>query len=389
MSPSLTDHFHFHDTDLEKRYRGKKMPIALLHDAYFDGRVDLKTDMYEFLAVRDEYTVNKITKDHFKFAVTKMLPEVASHSQAQDQRIAREHYDRGNDFFEFFLGDRMVYTSAFYKNLEETLEQAQDNKMDLVCQKLHMKPGERHLDIGSGWGTLVMHAAKHYGVDSTGVTIAQEQTAYATDVIAKNEVSDSARILCIDYRDIPDQKWDKISCLEMAEHVGVKNFQKFMRQVYGMLEDDGLFYLQIAGPKRGGRQENTSFGLFMNKYVFPGADASRVLPWVAEQLERANFEIHSVENVGIHYSHTLHAWYDNWHAHKAQVLDKYGEYWFRVWDFFLAWATHVANEGQSTCWQLVCNKNNRDYDRNAYIGKVSLGERDLADLRPDLKMAGK
>jgi cyclopropane fatty-acyl-phospholipid synthase-like methyltransferase len=269
----------------------------------------------------------------------------------------------------------MVYTSGFYKNADDSLETAQDQKMDLVCKKLMLKPGERFLDIGSGWGTLVMHAARDYGVDSTGVTISEEQTKWAEKQIADNGVTDTARIKLMDYRKIPNEKWDKISCIEMAEHVGSRNFRTFMHQLYELLEDDGLLYLQMAGPKRDGRKENLGFGLFMARYIFPGADAARKLIWITDHLEAAGFEIHTVENVGIHYSITLKQWYDNWLSNKDEIIEAYSEWWFRLWSFFLAWASLVAKEGQSTCFQIVCNKNTRKCDRSMFFGQAEMGER--------------
>ena len=156
----------------------------------------------------------------------------------------------------------------------EDLETAQDQKMNLVCQKLQMKQGERHLDIGCGWGTLVAHAAKYYGTDSTGITIAQNGADYANDQIERWGVKNHARVHRMDYRSIPHDKFDKITCLEMAEHVGVKYFQRFMKQIAGLLKDDGLFYLQIAGLRSGYHQESLVWGGFMGEYIFPGADAS-------------------------------------------------------------------------------------------------------------------
>src|SRR4029077_13854838 len=133
------------------------------------GGLDIKGDIFELLRKRDQYITYKITPGHLKWAITNFIPEVAIHSKNQDKRIVRSHYDRGNDFFGWFLGERMVYTSAFFTNPSETLEQAQDNKLNMVCQKLQVKPGETFLDIGCGWGTLARHAAKKYGAISTGV----------------------------------------------------------------------------------------------------------------------------------------------------------------------------------------------------------------------------
>jgi sphingolipid C9-methyltransferase len=320
--------------------------------------------------------------DHFKFVFTRFLPEVLIHSQEQDIRIGRAHYDRGNDFFGAFLGPRMVYTSGFFRSPEDTLEQAQDQKIKLVCEKLQLKKGERLLDIGCGWGTLVAHAARDFGVDATGITVAEKGAAFANEQCAREGVSGSARALVMDYRDIPKERFNKISCLEMAEHVGVRRFGTFLEQVSGLLEDDGLFFLQIAGLRAkngmlGFHLEDLVWGLFMNKYIFPGADASMPLSFVVENLEKAGFEIHSVENIGIHYSLTISRWYDNWMQNRAAVVKTYGEWWFRLWQVFLGWSVEIAAQGSSTCFQIVANKNLNRFNRRRWIGAVNLGERDL------------
>lgn len=359
-----------------------KVPMTNLIEDYIHQRLDIEGDFLAFIRDRQKVVDYKPVADHFKFVFTRFLPEVLIHSQEQDVRIAREHYDRGNDFFGWFLGPRMIYTSGFFTSPNQTLEDAQDQKMKLVAEKLQLKKGERYLDIGCGWGTLVATAAKDYGVDSTGVTIAEKGSAYATEQIARMGVSDRARILTVDYRDIPRGPYDKISCLEMAEHVGVKNFQGFMRQVHDMLTDDGLFYLQIAGLRAkkgtlGFHFEDLVWGLFMNKYIFPGADASMPLSFVVSNLESAGFEIHSVENVGIHYSLTISRWYDNWMANRAEVVKTYGEWWFRVWQMFLGWSVEIAAQGSSTCFQVVANKNLDNFNRMRWVGATNLGERDL------------
>src|SRR5436190_6277531 len=142
----------------------------------------------------------------------------------------------------------MIYTSCYFITGNESLELAQENKMNLIAQKIQLKAGDELLDIGCGWGTLVAHMAKYFGANTTGVTIAQAGVDWATQQIKDYGVEDKERAWRMDYRDIPkDKKYDKITCLEMAEHVGVKNFKKFMKQIYDMLKDDGIFYLQIAG----------------------------------------------------------------------------------------------------------------------------------------------
>lgn len=367
----------------EQAKYASKVPITTLIEDYIHERLDIEGDFRAFIRARQTVADYKFVADHFKFLFTNFLPEVLIHSQEQDVRIGRAHYDRGNDFFGWFLGPRMIYTSGFFKTADESLEQAQDNKMKLVAEKLQLKKGEKYLDIGCGWGTLVATAAKEYGVDATGITIAEKGAAFGNQRIGDYGAADKARVLTVDYRDIPRTVYDKISCLEMAEHVGVKNFGKFMEQVYDLLADDGIFYLQIAGlrAKKGNigfHLEDLVWGLFMNKYIFPGADASMPLSFVVKNLEAAGFEIHSVENVGIHYSLTISRWYDNWMQNREAVTKQYGEWWFRLWQVFLGWSVEIAAQGSSTCFQIVANKNLDHFNRDRWIGGTNLGERDLA-----------
>lgn len=379
----LTDFVSFNDQQLAAKYAGgERIPMSTLFEAYFDGKLDIPGDIYQLLDSRNEFVKYTLTPDHFKFFFTRMIPEVAIHSKKQDERIVREHYDRGNDFFGAFLGERMIYTSAFFMTGEETLEQAQDNKMDLVCGKLMVKPGETFLDIGCGWGTLARHAAKKFGADATGITISKNQTAFGNERIQKWGVEDHARILCLDYRDIPKKKFKKIASLEMVEHVGVKNLPKFCSLVYDLLDDEGMFLLQWTGLRRGGdstlpviglRPEDLIWGLFMNKYIFPGADASLPLSGFVHALETAGFEIHSAENISIHYGLTIKKWHDNWLKNKEEVLRTYGERWFRIWHLFLAWSVQIAHQGNAACFQIVANKNLDHFNRKVYVGQMSLG----------------
>jgi len=209
------------------------------------------------------------TPGHVRFFTSKFVGQIIHHSQKADTAEVRDVYDRGNDFYGWFLGDRMVYTSGIFEDQNETLEAAQDRKMDLVCRMSRMKPGYKHLDIGCGWGALICHAAKNYGTISEGVTLAREQREYCLNVFAPQyKVEGKVNVLCMDYRDIPKKQYDAITCLEMAEHVGVKNFNTFLNQVKSMLTDEGVFYLQIAGLRRAWQFEDLIWGLFVSLFIF-------------------------------------------------------------------------------------------------------------------------
>jgi cyclopropane fatty-acyl-phospholipid synthase-like methyltransferase len=377
----LIDYVAFRDPKLAARHAAGKIPMTTLLEAYLDGNIDI-SDMDAFLDARSDLVTYTLTKHNWEFFFTRFIPEVAIHSKSQDKRIVCEHYDRGDDFFEAFLGERMVYTSAFFRDDHDTLEQAQDNKLDLVCRKLMVRPGDEMLDIGCGWGTLAMHAARSFGAKTTGITISKNQTVFGNARIAKAGLAEKARIECLDYRDIPKRQYDRISSLEMVEHVGVKNLSKFCRLVYDLLKDDGLFLLQWTGLRRGGalgvpviglRPEDLIWGLFMAKYIFPGADASLPMSDVARELEKTGFEIHSVENVSIHYALTIKRWHDNWQKHNLAIVQSYGERWYRLWHLFLAWSWRIATQGTGQCFQVVAHKNLDQFNRRVFIGRSSLG----------------
>jgi cyclopropane fatty-acyl-phospholipid synthase-like methyltransferase len=252
-----------------------------------------------------------------------------------DEEQVRDHYDRGDDFYGWFLGPRMIYTSGIISdiNKEETLEELQDNKLAIVCEKIGLKQGESLLDIGCGWGTLAKFASVNFGARTTGITLGRNQTAWGNNGLRKAGISEEqSKILCMDYRDIPVPAggYKKITCLEMAEHVGVRHFSTFLNQVNNMLDDDGVFFLQFAGLRKSWQYEDLIWGLFMNKHVFPGADASTPLGWVVDKLEGAGFEVKHVDTIGVHYSATLWRWYRNWMANREKVVAKYGKRWFRV-----------------------------------------------------------
>jgi cyclopropane fatty-acyl-phospholipid synthase-like methyltransferase len=379
----LTDYVVFRDAALAARHENRKIPISTLAEAYFDGAVDFRGDIYEMLAHRHNFTTHVFTVEHYKYFLTKFVPETVVHTLADDAELVRGHYDRGNDFFAAFLGPRMVYTSGYFRHEGQSLEEGQDQKLDLVCQKLGLQSGETLLDVGCGWGTLAIHAARHYGVDATGVTLSKNQAEYANEQIRKAGLEGKARVLCMDYREIPRQRYDKIASLEMVEHVGVKNLSTYYGKIRELLADDGLFLMQWTGLRRAAHQEDLVWGLFMAKYIFPGADASIPVGQMIGACEKANFEIHSVENISPHYCYTIKKWHDNWLAHEAQIVESYGQRWFRIWNFFLAWAVTAGSQGTAACFQVVMNKNLNEFDRTRWVASARIPARPAhANERP-------
>ena len=329
-------YLNFHSEKDKAKYRGRnRIPMETFHEMYFDGKVDFKGDALEVMEYRHDWASFRFTISLFWFFLTGMMPEVIMHTRSQDEEQVRDHYDRGDDFYSWFLGPRMIYTSGVISdvNAEESLEQLQDNKLAIVCEKIGLKAGETLLDIGCGWGTLAKFASVNYGASATGVTLGRNQTAWGNNGLRKAGIGEEqSRILCADYRDIPvpEKGYQKITSLEMVEHVGVRHVSTFLRQVHDMLDDDGVFLLQYSGLRKSWQYEDLIWGLFMNKYIFPGADASTPLGWFIDRLEGAGFEVKHVDTIGVHYSATIWRWYRNWIANKDKVEAKYGKRWFRV-----------------------------------------------------------
>ena len=375
---TISEFVEVNDPHLRKRYSKDTVAVGHFVMDYMNQRIDLTGDFQDLIKHKNEVFTWNFVGHHLKFFFSRFIPEVLIHSKQQDERINRAHYDDKNDLFNWFLGPRMIYSSSYYTRDNETLEQAQDNKLNLVAQKMQLAAGERLLDIGGGWGTLVAHMAKHYDVNATGITVAEAGKDWGENLIKENGVEDRARFLRMDYRDLPTKKYNKICCLEMAEHVGVKNFKKFMKQIYNLLEDDGIFFLQIASLRerrsvlRGPNQEDIVWGLFMNEHIFSGADASMPLNWDLKHLEKVGFEIRSVENISTHYVRTIEAWYQNWMSNKPKVLEKYGEYTFRMFQIFLGWSIEIGRQGGSAAYQIVAYKNINQYNRNRFAGESSL-----------------
>ncbi|KAL1304767.1 hypothetical protein AAFC00_003704 [Neodothiora populina] len=356
----------FHKAEDKAAYFGhKKIPMETFHEKYFDGDVDFNGDALEIMEYRHDWANFRFTLSLFWFFLTGMMPEVIMHTRSQDEEQVRDHYDRGDDFYSWFLGPRMIYTSGIISdiNKEESLEELQDNKLAIVCEKIALKAGDHMLDLGCGWGTLAKFASANYGAKVTGITLGRNQTAWGNNGLRNVGVSDEqSRILCMDYRDtpLPDQgtrKYDKITCLEMSEHVGVRHFSTFLSQIHDMLDDDGVFFMQYAGIRKSWQYEDLIWGLFMNKYIFPGADASTPLGWTIDKLEGAGFEIKGIDTIGVHYSATLWRWYRNWMGNREKVEAKYGKRWFRIWEFFLAYSTIISRQGSATCYQITMVKN--------------------------------
>ncbi|WP_369034562.1 class I SAM-dependent methyltransferase [Streptomyces adonidis] len=258
------------------------------------------------------------------------------HTKRTDKRAVSHHYDVGNDFYEIVLGPSMVYSCAYWDDPESTaLEGAQRDKLDLVCRKLALVPGLRLLDVGCGWGSLAIHAAREHGVHVVGVTLSQEQAAYARKRVADQGLTDRVEIRVQDYRDVTDGPFDAVSSVGMAEHVGSEQYLTYARDLYALLKPGGrLLNHQIA---RRPQADEGAYSLdgFIDAYVFPDGELEPIGTTVT-QLERAGFEVRDVESIREHYALTLRQWVTNLEGDWARAQQLTGPGRARVWRLYMA-----------------------------------------------------
>ncbi|MEV5874493.1 cyclopropane-fatty-acyl-phospholipid synthase family protein [Streptomyces sp. NPDC052101] len=261
-------------------------------------------------------------------------PRRRLHTRHTDKRAISHHYDVGNDFYELVLGPSMVYSCAYWED-GGSLETAQRDKLELISAKLGLTPGQRLLDVGCGWGSLAIHAAREHGVSVVGVTLSQEQAAYARKRVADEGLTDRVEIRVQDYRDVADGPFDAISSIGMAEHVGAERYLEYASQLYTLLKPGGrLLNHQIA--RRPQRDESAyEVDEFIDAYVFPDGELAP-LGTTVTQLERAGFEVRDVESIREHYARTLRQWVVNLEADwdRAVRLSSPGR--ARVWQLYMA-----------------------------------------------------
>jgi cyclopropane-fatty-acyl-phospholipid synthase len=261
-------------------------------------------------------------------------PRGRRHSKRRDSVAVSHHYDVSNRFYAWILGPSMAYTCAVYPDPAATLEEAQFEKHDLVCRKLALRPGMRLLDVGCGWGGMVLHAARHYGVEALGVTVSGAQVEWAQRAIGEAGISDRAEVRLLDYRDVPEGDFDAISSIGLTEHVGDAQLPAYFDFLYAKLAPRGRL-LNHCITRPGNRYPSLLRDGFIERYVFP--DGELVGPGrVISTMHDAGFELRHEENLREHYTHTLTAWGRNLEANWSEAVEEVGEGRARVWRLYLA-----------------------------------------------------
>jgi cyclopropane-fatty-acyl-phospholipid synthase len=277
-----------------------------------------------------------------------LRPRGRRHSVERDKRSVTHHYDVSNDFFALWLDESMTYSCAFFSRDGSSLEAAQNAKLDLVCTKLALAPGERMLDVGCGWGSLAIHAAKHHGVAVTGITLSEPQAALARKRAADAGVGDRVDFRVTDYRELTDEPFDKIASIGMVEHVGAVQIDEYMRTLHRLLKPGGQLLNHGIARLRVGDAEA---GPFSERYVFPDA-APLHLSRIQTAVERAGLETHHIEGFRDDYAETLRHWATRLDEHREEGERLVGPERMRVWRLYLRAARNNFTSGFTSVYQV-------------------------------------
>ncbi|WP_454007475.1 class I SAM-dependent methyltransferase [Alcaligenes sp. Marseille-Q7550] len=295
---------------------------GLLGEAYVEGRMDFEGSMRDLMHLAAEILPGSpvdAAQAGWLTSIIKHLTSVWRHSLERDAKQIQFHYDLSDDFYALWLDPRRVYSCAYYREPGMTLAQAQEAKLDHICRKLRLQPGERFLDVGAGWGGLLMWAAENYDVDVTGITLSRNQHAYVNGLIEQKGLAGRARMMLLDYRELDELKpYDKLASVGMFEHVGRAQLSAYFDKLRRLVKPGGL--ILNHGITAGGldnSQLGAGMGDFIEKYIFPGGELTHI-SHVMRHLAEGGLEGLDVENLRPHYARTLWAWSD---ALEAQ-LDK-------------------------------------------------------------------
>jgi cyclopropane-fatty-acyl-phospholipid synthase len=271
------------------------------------------------------------------------------HSITRDRQAVRHHYDVSNDFYRLVLGPTMVYSCAYFADRDDTLDDAQTRKLDLICRKLQLAPGERLLDIGCGWGSLVLHAAANYGVQAVGVTLSEEQARLARERVREQGLEDRIEIRVSDYRELTDGPFDKIASIGMYEHVGRSELDAYVATAHRLLRPGGLFLNHGIARLF---SEQASADTFIWRYIFPDGELHPVTD-VMTSMQSTGLEVRDVESLRDHYPLTLRRWLANLRTHRDEATAIVGPERERTWELYILASALGFEDGDISVYQVL------------------------------------
>ena len=323
-----------------------------LGSAYVEGAIEVTGRAVDMIAIVNALARTSLKQKHGVFA--RMMDKVA-HTREKDAEAIRYHYDVSNEFYGAWLDPAMVYSCAYFENGDEDLATAQLKKIDHILAKIDLRPGQSLLDIGCGWGALVIRAAQRYGARCVGVTLSENQAMLAREQVARAGLQDLVEIRLQDYRDVTGQ-FDRITSVGMFEHVGLAHLTEYFGKVGGLLAPGGVVMnhgltttdVEARGMPYGG-------GEFINRYVFPDGELAH-LSTVIRSMQEGGLEVRDVENLRRHYARTCAIWTDNFEANAERIRQLTDPKRFRIWHVYLAGCTWAFNHDGISLYQIVCGK---------------------------------
>ena len=340
--------------------RSPKVLMSLLNPSmgklarhYVEQELDVEGDARDIVRMAEELSGAQANSG----SGSSRLLQWMRHTRSFDRKAIRHHYDVGEDFYQLWLDRRRVYSCAYFKRADDTLEIAQEQKLDLICRKLKLQPGERFLDVGCGWGALVIWAAQHYKVRATGITLSEHQHEYARQRIKAEGLEGVCDVQLLDYRDVPeDEPFDKIASVGMLEHVGRSNLPLYFGKLFRLLKPGGLamnhgITLNVMGQD----QLGSGIGEFIDDYVFPGGELVHVSQLLAE-MSAQGLECRDVESLRPHYAKTLWQWVDRLEQNREAAIAAVGEKVFRVWHIYMAGSANSFERGWLSVFQVLAGR---------------------------------
>jgi cyclopropane-fatty-acyl-phospholipid synthase len=321
-----------------------------LGEAYVEGHIAVEGPVHEVFRVAE--TLARTASGAERVGLRRLV----RHSRAKDRKAIEHHYDVSNDFYRLFLDRNMVYSCAYYRTESDDLDRAQENKLDHILTKLMLKPEERLLDIGCGWGALILRAARKFGARAVGVTLSKNQYELVQRRIRDEGLQDRCEVRLQDYRDVPDGDFDKIASIGMFEHVGLKNLPTYFGKMRSLLRDGGLVLNHgITSSDPDSRWIGMGAGQFIDRYVFPHGELPHI-SLTLKEMAAAGLEVTDVESLRPHYARTCHEWASRLAANSDQAAAAAGEKRLRIWQVYLAGCAYGFAHGWMNVYQVLACK---------------------------------
>jgi cyclopropane-fatty-acyl-phospholipid synthase len=315
-------------------------------DGYTEGLIEVEGDLVQFLEIVLRSIRSAKTKSWYSSLLSRWLDRAQANTLSGSARNIHHHYDLTIDFYKLWLDSRLVYTCAYFPTPSATLEQAQLAKMDYVCRKAHLQPGEKVTEAGCGWGALAIHMAKHYGVTVRAFNISKEQILFARERAKKEGLTHQVEFIEDDYRNI-SERCDAFVSVGMLEHIGAEHYKDLGRIIHRLIGDSGRGLLHFIG-----RNQCSPFSPWMRKRIFPGAYVP-TLRQVMDTLEPWNFSVLDVENLRYHYARTIEHWLSRFESSTDRAAKMFGAEFVRAWRLYLAGSIAAFRVGRLQLFQVV------------------------------------